>query len=76
MIIDNGAEIARVVADGYREDLATAGFGDGRHGFRCTVPGGLAAPVRYRLQFYLDADGTPLDGASIVLEATGTLVTA
>ena len=41
-ILANDRVLGEIVADGPRPDLAAAGFGDGRHGFHFTVPGGLA----------------------------------
>jgi len=67
-IVANGAEIGRVVADRYRSDLAEAGFGDGRHAFSYTVPGGLTSVVRQAIEAYAEADETPLRGSPMVVE--------
>ena len=69
IVLDNGAEIARLVADRYRDDLKAAGMGDGRHAFSCALPGALAEGVRHRLDFYFATDWAPLEGAPIVLES-------
>lgn len=67
VVLDEGAEIARVVADRYREDLAAAGIGDGRHGFRLKLPNGLAREAWHRLELCHEADWTTLGGTPIVL---------
>ncbi|HWB49415.1 MAG TPA: Hint domain-containing protein [Stellaceae bacterium] len=72
VVVDNGAEIARVVADGYRADLELAGIGGGRHGFACPVPGGLAAGARHEIAVYAAADWTLLPGCPVVLEPLAT----
>jgi autotransporter passenger strand-loop-strand repeat protein len=51
--------IGQTVANHYREDLAAAGIGDGRHGFRFTPPKGLAfAPGAVTVR--RSRDGAPL----------------
>ena len=76
VILDNSAEIARVVADRYRQDLEEAGIGDGRHSFSCVVPGGLARDVWHRLEFYHATDWVPLTGAPIVVNPATTPLAA
>jgi autotransporter-associated beta strand protein len=76
VILANGAEIGRMVADHYRHDLQAAGIGDGRHAFSCELPGGLAADVRLRLEVYFETDGSPLTGSPAVLQPDGLAVAA
>jgi hypothetical protein len=40
-ILVNGAQVAQVVADVFRQDLKDAGKGDGRHGFKFPTPARL-----------------------------------
>ncbi len=68
VLLDNGAEIARLPADRYREDLEAAGIGDGRHSFSVRVPGGLATGSWHRLELYAEADWVLLNGVPAVLK--------
>ncbi|HEV2335952.1 MAG TPA: Hint domain-containing protein [Stellaceae bacterium] len=67
VVLDNGAEIGRVVADRYRLDLEADRIGDGRHGFEMVVPGGLAAGVRHEIEVRREADWSPLHHSPQVL---------
>ena len=67
-ILDNGVEIARVLANLYRPDLEQAGFGTGWHGFDVTLPAGLSPVCRHVIQVKFEADGTDLPGSPFVLE--------
>jgi glycosyltransferase involved in cell wall biosynthesis len=69
VVLANGAEIGRVVADRYRPDLDEAGIGDGRHAFELVVPGGLAAEIRHEIEVRREADWSLLPGSPGVLEA-------
>lgn len=71
-ILDNGQPIANVLANTYRADLVAAGFGDGRHGFDVTIPGGLSPLFRHVIQVRREADGTELTGSPRVIEAAGS----
>ncbi|MGC2415956.1 MAG: glycosyltransferase, partial [Stellaceae bacterium] len=68
VVLDNGAEIGRVVAEIYRQDLAADGVGDGRHGFELIVPGGLAEGVQHEIEVRREADWSPLCGSPQVLD--------
>ncbi len=67
VVLANGAEIGRVVADRYRPDLAAAGIGDGRHAFELVVPGGLTTAWRHTIEVCRADDGTMLPGSPVVL---------
>ncbi|MFI4949396.1 MAG: Hint domain-containing protein, partial [Alphaproteobacteria bacterium] len=67
VVLDNGAEIGRVVADRYRQDLAADRIGDGRHAFELVVPGGFAPGVRHEIEVRCDTDWRPLHGSPQVL---------
>ncbi len=47
-IFSAGKRIARVLANFYREDLHSAGIGNGQHGFEVTLPQGTALPLEIR----------------------------
>jgi hypothetical protein len=68
VVLANGAEIGRVLAERYRRDLEEAGIGDGQHGFELVVPGGLAAGVRHEIEVCREDDWRPLPGSPRVLE--------
>jgi len=74
-VLDNGVPIARLLANGYRPDLAGAGLGDGRHGFDLLIPGGLSPLVRHVIQIRRESDGTELVGSPAVIEAAGSFET-
>ncbi len=68
-VLDNGTVLARIVADCYRPDLQAAGIGDGRHGFRLLIPGGLSPHRRHVLAVRRTADGAELCQSPRVIEA-------
>ncbi len=68
VVLANGAEIGRVMADRYRRDLAAAGIGDGCHGFELAVPGGLEAAWPHTIEVYRADQWTMLPGSPIVLQ--------
>ena len=76
VILANGAEIARLVADRYRDDLAAAGIGDGCHAFSLAVPGGLSSDTRLAIEVYGWPDWAPLTGSPYTLEPARTLSAA
>jgi autotransporter passenger strand-loop-strand repeat protein len=55
VILDNGAEIGRAVADLYRADLGDGDFGDGCHGFCYAAPGGLATDIAHKIAVYAES---------------------
>ena len=70
-VFDNGKPIARVIANVHRGDLEAAGVGRGRHGFDLVLPGGLSPDRQHLIDVRLEADGSPLVGSPIMLEAAG-----
>ncbi len=71
LVLADGAEIGRVVADRYRPDLVTAGIGDGCHAFELVVPGGLAAAWQHTIEVRRADDWTMLTGSPVVLPPAG-----
>jgi glycosyltransferase involved in cell wall biosynthesis len=63
----NGQSLGRVLANAHRNDLATAGFGSGRHGFRFAMPTGLPLDEPVELIIRRESDGAALPGSPIVL---------
>ncbi len=58
-VLVDGIAVGTVVADEFRADLLAAGEGDGRHGFRFTLPHGLAGP-RHAVSVQRASDGAEL----------------
>jgi glycosyltransferase involved in cell wall biosynthesis len=75
-VLDNGELIARVIANGYRADLANGSLGDGRHAFTLVVPGGLSPLRRHVIEVVSERDGCPIPGSPVVIEAAGRFDTA
>ena len=67
VILDNGAEIGRVIADRYRDDLEAAGIGDGCHAFSCAVLGGLAANAPHEIAVVTEVEWMPLSRSPVSL---------
>ena len=68
LILVDDALVARVLANRHRPDLAAAGIGDGRHGFRFEFPNGLSPGERHVVRVCREADGADLAGSPAVLE--------
>ena len=68
VVLLNGVEIARLVADRYRPDLEKAGIGDGRHAFEFELSAGLAADLRHEIEVRRHHDGARLRGSPAALE--------
>src|SRR5207237_1141094 len=68
LILVDEALVARVLANRHRPDLATAGIGDGRHGFRFDFPKSLSPDERHEVRVCREADGSDLDGSPAILE--------
>jgi hypothetical protein len=66
-VLDNGAVIARVLANAYRADLAIAGIGDGRYAFEVRFPGGLPAQSRHVLSVRFERDGADIENSPAVI---------
>jgi len=69
VILDNGAVIARVLANRYRRDLQEADIGAGRHAFAVHIPGGLSPLTRHVIQVIGEADGCEMPKSPKVIEA-------
>lgn len=65
----DGAVQAETLAELPRQDLATAGKGDGKHGFRLRLPPGLSAetPGRLQIQVMIGSQRFPLQRGALVL---------
>lgn len=57
VMVDGRLIAERVDSNFYREDLATAGIGDGRYGFRFALPADLPDNTDYEFCFFDDANG-------------------
>src|SRR5437763_3497292 len=68
LILVNDALVARVLANRHRPDLAAAGIGDGRHGFRFEFPDSLSLGERHVVRVCRETDGSDLAGSPVVLE--------
>jgi glycosyltransferase involved in cell wall biosynthesis len=68
LILVDDALVARVLANRHRPDLAAAGIGDGRHGFRFEFPNGLTLGERHVVRVCREADGADLAGSPALLE--------
>jgi len=55
-----GEVLARLVADGFRQDLFEAGIGDGAHGFMVDLNTLANAPPSEELEVAFDSTGEPL----------------
>ncbi len=63
-ILCDGRRIGRVLANLYRADVASAGYGDGYQGFEFSLPAWPAGTIEVRRS----ADGAKLDRAAAVTE--------
>ena len=68
LILVDDALVARVLANRHRPDLAAAGIGDGRHGFRFEFPDSLSSGERHVIRVCRETDGADLAGSPAVLE--------
>ena len=68
-VLADGEPVLRIVADTYREDLATAGIGDGRHGFRTSLPQGLYDGRDHTIEVRETATGVLLPGSPKTFQA-------
>jgi glycosyltransferase involved in cell wall biosynthesis len=67
-ILDDRTVIARVLANRYREDLETAGIGDGRYAFHVRIPGGLSPLDRHVIRVRHAADAREIPGSPFAIE--------
>ena len=71
-ILDGAEVITSVLGDGFRNDLAQQGKGDGRHGFGCELPTRLGDRHRHVIQARVEGSGVCLGGAwAVSLGAAG-----
>lgn len=75
-ILNERSVIARVLANRYREDLETAGIGDGRHAFQVQIPGGLAPLERHVIRVRSAWDAREIPGSPFVIEASDSFDSA
>jgi hypothetical protein len=68
-VVDAGEVIAVAVADRFRSDLRRAGVGDGHHAFHVELPRPLDQQRAHRLVIRRAADGLPLTGCPLDLQA-------
>jgi glycosyltransferase involved in cell wall biosynthesis len=67
LVVANGEIIGRLLANRFRDDLAAAGIGDGRHAFTFSIPGGLSALARQVIQVVGESDSCEITGSPVVL---------
>lgn len=70
IVSNNGEVLDRIVADEFREDLRTAGFGEGLHGFEYWLPMRLSGARRNVVRVFRESDGRDLLLSPMILEAT------
>jgi hypothetical protein len=67
-IVVDGVVLGSTLANRYRADLATAGYGHGQHGFEFRFPAPLASDRPHMLVARRATDRAPLTGAATVAE--------
>jgi glycosyltransferase involved in cell wall biosynthesis len=72
VVLCNGAVIAKVSADIYREDLETAGIGDGRHAFKLRLEAPLSHSQRHAVEVRFADDWSLLEEGPMIIEADPT----
>jgi glycosyltransferase involved in cell wall biosynthesis len=72
LVIDGRVE-GRLVADGFRADLAKAGIGEGRHAFAVTIPQGLPLAQDREIRVRHAGDGREVPGSPVRLTAEAGL---
>ena len=76
VILDNGEVVGRALANHYREDLKSAGMGDGYHGFILVIPGGLSPLTPHVIQVLGEADGCELPDSPVTIAPGASFDTA
>lgn len=69
----NGSFIGRVIANRFRQDLADAAIGTGRHGFALAFHTGLSPLSHHHVRVTRELDGIDLPGSPWLLEPATTL---
>ncbi|MDE2335167.1 MAG: hypothetical protein KGK10_11585, partial [Rhodospirillales bacterium] len=64
LVLADGELVARVLANAYREDVAAAGHGEGRHGFALRLPRLAPGTV---VEVLREPDGAALPGSPFTL---------
>ena len=67
-VLDGDTLVARLTANRFRDDLAAAGIGDGRHGFELALSRSLSPLVRHALRVRRVSDGRELAGSPLTIE--------
>jgi len=67
-VVVDGVVLGSTLANRYRADLATAGYGHGQHGFEFRFPAPLASDRPHMLVARRATDRAPLTGAATVAE--------
>jgi glycosyltransferase involved in cell wall biosynthesis len=70
LITNNDKLVGRLLANGYREDLKTAGIGDGRFAFEFSFPQPLAPFETHIIRVFSEADGVDVPGSPVTLQAS------
>lgn len=59
-LFSDGQLVGTILADQYRADLASSGTGDGRHGFRMTLPDSLRDGASHSLSVQVQVEGADI----------------
>jgi hypothetical protein len=71
-VLDGTNVIATLTADEFRQDLVTAGKGDGRHAFRYTIDNSLKNGAKHSLSARVTGNAFVLKSGPKVIECAGT----
>jgi GT2 family glycosyltransferase/glycosyltransferase involved in cell wall biosynthesis len=67
-VLHKGVRLCHVTADVFREDLQSAGHGDGKHGFRVALPLDIFVEPTIALHVTIDASGAELLGSPVAVQ--------
>ncbi len=76
LVMVNGTLTGRVIANRFRQDLADAGLGDGRHGFELHIEKALSPVAVHHISVSRELDGAELDRSPWLLEPITALDSA
>jgi glycosyltransferase involved in cell wall biosynthesis len=65
-VVVNGERVAELIANRYRADLQSSGYGDGRHSFELRLPRPLNPFSRHEIIVRRSADGEPLRAPLVI----------
>jgi glycosyltransferase involved in cell wall biosynthesis len=68
-IVIDGTLAGQVTAYRFRQDVAAAGYGTGRHGFQFATPPDLSRDCPHMIAVVSEADGVAVAGSPLILEA-------